>query len=434
MAAMDSDPTQAAQEVGPMRQRTLASTLVLGNAVGRGSTALTVVLLARHLSASDFGELAFALAAVAILVAVADGGFSRLIVRELARADSDRTTLAWRFLLARTAPVVLIALPAFCLATLGVFGSDRRFALLAVAFLVFEALAFGFENAAVGAEQPSRFVAGQAAGAAILVGGVFTLIAADSVTLEGAMATFAGASALKVGVSGLLWGPREAATILRERRLTIRRDLRDALPFLALVVITTAHYRLGVIVLYALKGAAETAPYAAAMRVIDAVGALGAILFAAVAPTFSRAHRDAPRDLWAMWVTIMARVSLVVVPAALVLAAGSTLLADALFGARYADSVGKDLRLLAPCAAFLILLGGTSVVVYMGDDTRGAIRLTSVNLLFMASSTLALAWAWGDVGASIATSTAEAFSFVGFALFVRHRHRRDRAASQRVRR
>ena len=401
-----------------------AGALGLGQALGRGSLAVAVVVLVRYLQPEAYGDLAFAIAFVAISAAFADGGFSRLLVRETARAPGNPVLTVWELLTVRLVPLTAVTVPVTLVAVAGISGFPRGFALLTVAYLTMEAIAFGFENAAVGAERPWRFVVAQSAGALALLGGLAILIKADAVTLASAMALLAGASLVKVIAHAGLWDAPHEISMLRGRPLRVRRRLAQALPFLALTAITTVYYRLGVVLLHLLRGGEETAPYAAAFRVIDAIGVLGAILFAVVAPGFARAHVDSPSEVWALWRSVVARTALVSIPVAALLAIFAEPIAEILFGSRYAESAGADLRLLAPCAAFILLLSATSVVVYMGDDTAGIIRLTGLNLAIIASLTLLLAQLAGDRGAAVATSLAEMLSFSGFALLVWRRYGR----------
>jgi O-antigen/teichoic acid export membrane protein len=196
------------------------------------------------------------------------------------------------------------------------------------------------------------------------------------------------------------------------------------LGFLALGAITTVYYRLGVIVVHQFEGAAGSAPYAAAARVLDAIGVIGAVFFAALGPRFSRAHRDDRHRIWSLWLAVMRRLGPPVVLGVVVLAAAAVPIARLLFGARYAHSAGENLRLLAPAGGLIVLLSATSVVVYMDDARQGLIRLTAVNLAVIAALTVGLTAIGGDTGACIAASLAELFSFVSFALLLRRRYGR----------
>jgi len=402
--------------------------LGIGQALGRGSLAVTVIVLVRYLEPEAYGDLAFAVAFVAIAVAFADGGFAPLLIRETARAGTTASRTVWELLAVRLLPMCAVAVPVTLVAASGLSGFPRGFALLTVVYLGTEAAAFGFENAAVGAERPWRFVAAQAVGGLVILGGLVVLILGNAITLTSAMALLAGASLSKVLAHAFLWNAPREISALWSRPLRVRRLLGQALPLLAITAITSVYYRIGVILLYLLRGGEETAPYAAAFRVLEGIGVVGAILFAVVAPGFSRAHAGSPGEVWSLWRSVVVRVALVAIPMAGLLAVFAEPIAEILFGARYAESAGADLRLLAPGTAFMLLLSVTSAVVYMGDDTIGAIRLTAFNLASIAGLTLLLAHVSGDVGTSIATSLAGLFSFAGFAALVWNRHGRGTSA------
>lgn len=398
----------------------IALTLALGQAIGRGSLAFVMLLLVRELSVADYGKLALTVALVAIFVAVADGGFSRLLVRDLARAG-DHGPDVWRLLGVRSLAVFAVTALVAVLA----LGSGRvtpGYVGLAAAFLVGEALSFGFESAAVGIERPWRFVAAQAVGAGLLLGGILMLALLHATTLEAVLGTLAVGSLGRTIAHATIWGLRRHA-LTAWRGGEPARDLwRAALPFLALSVMTTMHYRLAVVVLYGLRGADETAPYAAAVRVLDVAGVLGVIAFSAVAPVFSRAHQRGDAEVWRLWRRYVTRMAAVVIPLAVVLAVAGQPLASLLFGDRYAEDAGTDLSLLAPAAAVFVLISISSVVLYMDDRSGGLIRLTALNLAVNLALTVSLTALWGHHGTAVAVSIGELVGFCGFAFVIVRRH------------
>jgi O-antigen/teichoic acid export membrane protein len=176
------------------------------------------------------------------------------------------------------------------------------------------------------------------------------------------------------------------------------------------------------VVLYGLRGADETAPYAAAVRVLDVAGVLGVIAFSAVAPVFSRAHQSGDVEVWRLWRRYVTRMAAVVIPVAVVLAVAARPLASLLFGVRYAEDAGTDLALLAPAAAVFVLISISSVVLYMDDRSAGLIRLTALNLAVNLVLTVSLTALWGHHGTAAAVSMGELVSFCGFAFVIVRRH------------
>lgn len=407
----------------------LGGTLALGQLAGRGALALALLVLVRELARNDFGNLVLVLALVQIAATLADAGFSRLLVRDVARSRTHKIAMVRRLLLLRAAalpPVVAASVLLLMLVATPMTGGQ---AALALVYLGCESLAYGFESAAVGAERPWRFVVAQALSAGALLGGVAALVVADAVTLDRAIAVLAGASALKLLAHLLAW--RAALRARPLGPLAPARELyRQALPFLGLAVLATVYYRVGVIVLHALRGAGETASYGAALRVLDAVAIGAGIAFAAVSPALSRAHADRPEAIWGLWLRMVRRAGAVVIPGAVLMAVGAPVIARVLFGASYEESAGADLRILAPGAALMVLQSLTAAVVFMANDHRDVLRLTAVNVLACVLASAALSAAFGSTGAALALTLSELLSFVTFAWLIRRRHRSPHAVGR----
>lgn len=401
----------------------LAAGIAVGQAAGRGALALGLLVLVRTLRPEDFGDLVLALALVQILATLADAGFGRLLVRDVARSG-DAAALVRELLVVRLAAVLgVVGLAALLLLiTPNPFG--LTVAVLLLSYLATESVAFGFENAAVGSERPSRFVLAQSVAAVALLGGLAVLAATGRVSIMSASAVLAGSSALKVIGHLLAWrtGFRSAG------RGAVRRPRaalwREALPFLGLTLLATVYYRVGVIALHVVQGARETASYGAALRVVDAVAVVAGVVFAAISPTLSRAHRNSPGAIWELWKRMVVRCAVVVVPLAAVTVVVAPQLARLLFGPDYEQSAGADLRLLAPGAALLVVQSLSAAVVFMADDHRDVLRLTAVNVIACVAASLALASAFGSSGAALALTLAEALSFASFAVLIRRRYRR----------
>ena len=410
------------------RRFRLAGPLALGQGLGRGALAVALVVLVRELRAVDFGNLALGLAIAQVLVTVADGGFSRLLVRDVARGVGSGSTVVRRLLGARLYAVVIVGVlstAGFALLP-GPF-SGGMIALLE-AYLVTESIAFGFENAAVGFERPWRFVSAQAAAGIALLGGLAALVATGGAALTSAMAVLAGASAIKVVTHLCLWRLHLGASG------AVRRPLgqlyREALPFLSLTLLATVYYRIGVIALHAVKGAAATASYAAALRVVDLVGIAAGVAFSSASPALSRLHSGQPDAVYVVWRRTVAKIALIAVPLAVVVALASVPIARLLFGGAYSHPTGVQLRILAPGMALMMLQSVSAAVVFMADGQRGVISLTCVNVSVCVIGSIVLSAALGADGAALALTAAEALSFTSFVVLIHHRHRSARTADR----
>lgn len=408
----------------PPRAR-IAATLGLGQVAGRGGLAVGLLLLVRALSPADFGDLALLLALTAILVTVSDAGFGRLIVRDVARSQVDPASMARALLKVRLIGVAVVAVIALTLFLVVPNPFGIVTIALAVTYLASEAIAFGFESAAVGAERPWRFVLAQALFGVTLLGGLAALVATDRATLPSAVGMLVLASLLKVTGHLASWRSRAGRRAARPLPRRPARELyRVALPFLGLTLLATIYYRIGVIVLYWIRGAEETASYAAALRVVDIAALLAGLVFSAISPGLSRAHRDRPKDVWVIWKRAMKVCALAVIPIALVLFLVAHPLCGLLFGSAYQDSTGEDLQWLVPGIALMVPQAVGAAVVFMADEHRSVLGLTAMNVTFCVVASAWLSNGFGSAGAAGALSAAELLSFVTFAVLIRHRYAR----------
>ncbi len=400
--------------------------MALGQLAGRGALALGLLLLVRELPREDFGNLALVLALVQTVATVADAGFARVLVRDVARSRADKGAVVRRLLFVRARALLPVVAGSVLLLLIIPTPLTAGLAALALVYLGCESLSYGFENAAIGIERPWRFVAAQALGGAALLGGLAALAVADAVTLGRALGVLAAASALKLLGHLTAWHRTLAARPLLT--LAPARELyRQALPFLGLAVLATLYYRAGVIALHGVRGADETASYGAAVRVLDVVAIGAGIAYAAVAPAWSRTHAARPDAVWRLWLRMVRRAAAVVIPAAVLLAASAPIIARVLFGAEYEHSAGADLRVLAPGAALMVLQAITAAVVFMGDERRSVVWLTGVNVLACVAASIALSAAFGSTGAALALTLSELLSFLTFAVLIRRRYRRPDA-------
>jgi O-antigen/teichoic acid export membrane protein len=400
----------------------LTGTLALGQVVGRGALALALLVLVRELPVDDFGDLALILALVAVTTTVADAGFGRLLVRDVSRGGPASAALVTELMRVRSLAVGTVVLLSGVALALVPTTFPAAVILLALAYLAFEATAYGFENAAVGAERPWRFVGAQGVSAIALLGGTVALALGDAATLTSAMAVLVGASTLKVVSHLLAWRRRDPPGPDMPRQ-PVRTLLRQALPFLGLTLLATVYYRIGIVALYAVRGAEETASYAAAFRIVDAIAIVAGVAFSGVSPALSRVHRDRPGEIWQLWLRMVSLAGSAVVPVALLALLVAEPLCGLLFGSEYRESAGEDLRFLVPGIALMVPQALSAAVVFMANDHGAVLRLTAANVTACIVASIVGADAFGSEGAALALSLAEALSFLSFTALIRNRYR-----------
>jgi O-antigen/teichoic acid export membrane protein len=403
----------------PASRFRIAAVLSVGQIGARAVLAAYFVLLIRKLSPAQYGDFAYATSLISIVVVVADGGYARLLLREVARgAGAARARVAWELLASRTAWSLLTLAAAIVAAALGATHFSTAFTVCVLAAILFEAGSLGLESLGQATDRPWVVSAAQLASGLLLAVWAVLLLAGVDVTPVLALAGIAGASAVRLVAQGGYWARVRPRGLPLPTRARVLATLREALPYLLLAGLAVLYYRLDVVILHARRGAVETAPYAAAYRAVDAVVIIGGVLFTAIAPHMSRVMADGRRAVWGEWRRYMLRVGAGALVAALALGVLSEPLSRLLFGARYAHSAGENLALLAPGVAFMLAQTVNAAVVLMADDTGPVVRLTLFNVGLNLVLTWILTGAHGATGASIATSTAEIVTFVGFTTLV----------------
>lgn len=427
-------PRAAAVEGARERPSVLRAGLVLG--IGQASVRLAVaaysLVLVHRLTPTAYGTFATAVAVLGILLALSDGGFSRLLFRDVARSGTG-TGLVEQLLVLRSAWVGIVLTVTAAAAWADLIPYRGAFLLALLIGLGADAAAAGFEAASIGAERPARVVVGQIL-ASVFLGSALAALLVVEATETLALMGLAGAAGTRLAWQLRAW---RLELILTRVRLTGAKVVswgRAALPYLLLGTFGTLYYRMDMVILTARRGAAETAPYAAVYRLVDAALVVGAVAAAAITPRMSRLHENNPEAVWAAWRRYAFLTAVTSIPAAAALAVFANPLTRTLFGAQYSDAASDALRLLAPGIVLMLLQVVNAVVLFTSDEERLVALLVALLVLWAVPLNLALTW-WltgrlGSEGAALATSVSEAFTFVFCALIVRRglRNRRPRAA------
>jgi len=359
---------------------------------------------------------------LAILITLSDGGFSRLLIRDIARSTFDRPRVIASLVALRTGWIVVSVVGVVVASLVGPLDLGRSLLFVLLVALALESLAAGFESAAIGAEQPGRVAVGQLlAGVALLA--FATVMLVEHFTTALALLGLAVAAGTKLIWQVGAWRAELNNLTPRIRRADAMRWIRQAVPFLIMSVLGTVYYRIDVVILHARGGAAETASYAAAYRVVDAALVISGITAAAIGPHLSRIHRDDPGRIWSEWRRYAGRTAVLATPFVIALIVAAAPIAGFLFGDRYADAAGEDLRLLAPGIAFMLIHTINLLVLFTSDDTRLLLPLSTVLVAMNVSMTWWFVGFAGSAGAAAATSVAELVTVLMFVGLVRWRFR-----------
>ena len=409
----------------------VAVALLLGaQATYRGAVAVYTVVMTVVLTQAEYGDFALAIASIAIAAAIADGGVTWLLTREITLEQSATGVLVRRLLAVRL--VWAVGVCTMC-AMVGVAvgartGPELAFvgAIVAAAFI--ETIAAGYEAASLGAERPRRIAVGQALAAILMAAGTAVLFAAGA-SVFAAVAILGMSSATRGAVLAFAWRSELRGGRLRTDVAASREVLTRSLPFLVLIALGAIYYRADIVFLHAIVGAKETAEYAAAFRFIDVAIVFGAVLTGLLMPRMARAWRDDPGQLTAMWRRAASAALVITLPIAVVAIVFSHQIVGLVFGAEYRSGSGALLALLAPTIPLMLLQSINAAVLFASGRTKSLVAITLVYVAVSVVATGAMAAAWGGTGAALATTGSAAFTVAYFAVTIRRWGSRARSVT-----
>jgi O-antigen/teichoic acid export membrane protein len=394
--------------VGPPPSRGRAWLLLVGGDVAyRVLAAVFWLVLARALDARSLGDVALATALSVPALVVLDGGLAQYLVREVGVDDGGRVPVALRPALRRRA-LALVVLPVLVGgATVALGATADRFwiGLLVGASLSFEgaAQAWMAGPAARGDMRPDA--AFRATYGAVTVALAGALWAAGELYGVTAAAATAGAALVAAALSarhlpsGGRWSDRPVG------------DPRARNRFLTMTLLVTAFASADVVIVAALLGSAVLAPYALAVKVMQAQRILP-VATARVSLTWARIAAE-PRA--ADEVRAAARAGLALALAGVI---AGPWLASVLFGRAYEDEMLEPLRILSltlvPFAIRAPLTGRHLGAGDAGVAARCAAVVLAVGLVALPLGTMAL----DTTGTALAVLLAE---IAGTLVFVRRR-------------
>lgn len=264
-----------------------SSFLFLAQSLTRVIGFFYTIYLARALGVSDFGLLTAALAYFSIISSIADLGFSRFLIREVAKDRAKASQLLWNISLLRlTLTSVLFAIFAVGLYILDADKMRVSLILLATIAILPQAIALTFDAIFVGIRKL------QFSAASLLMSSLATAALGFYLVRSG-FGPMGAVNALILGqviyVTSLLYFLfKNEKPIFSAVNLTIiKKIIGGSLPYGLLGILGLLYFRIDTILLSYLKGNYETGIYGAAYKFLEGIifipGAFSAALFPALA-------------------------------------------------------------------------------------------------------------------------------------------------------
>jgi O-antigen/teichoic acid export membrane protein len=268
--------------------------MVLARAGAQGLAVVFTVLLARRLGAQGLGAYAFIAAVLFVANALTTFGTDMLLIREIAAGEEEGLARLPAALVIQLAlSVMLIALVR---AGAGRIPNQSRetIAALQVYSLALVPLAFFtvFTTALRGLQRMEAYMILNLVLPALQVG-VLLLAKVDLLELSIYLVVIQSAVAILAGFICALTVPG-LWTSWRAAQLDIPALLKRAAPIALLALLGMVYQRLGIYMLAALTGAAETGLFSAAARAVEASKGIHLAVFAALYPAMARTRADSP--------------------------------------------------------------------------------------------------------------------------------------------
>ena len=379
----------------------------VGEAVVRGTSFLATIIVARTLSASDFGRFSFVVAVVSVGILISDVGLqvasTRAIAIDRARAAAYVTSvLILGGVCALLSYTVIVGSGLLGLLPFGVTKAAAIFGL--VLFLAVGTNAWGSHLR--GFERQDLIYVALAVSAIVLLGGV-VFVARGGPSVETLLTVWVVSFALRVVLILVFLAARVQRPRWHLDRGVLRATAVAAPAVAAAYILQGAYSHLDVVLLGFLVTAKNVGEYAAAYRLVDGVTFVTAgAATAAVFPVFARLAKEHPAEVPRLYGVVSRFMTAALAPLALLLVALAQPLVELVFG-RDNDETVRLFALLAP-STLLIALNFTAAFVALAiGRTREAIICTGAAAAVNVAANLVGVPLIGTEAATVATLLAE---------------------------
>ncbi|HUP33401.1 MAG TPA: oligosaccharide flippase family protein [Gaiellaceae bacterium] len=378
-------------------------------AAGRGTAAVlqfaAFAVIAAHLGPELLGVYTFAVAIVALFRIVPAFGFEQIVPRDVAQRPEDEMALVPNVVYLR----VLLAGAAYALLAGAVFvvgyeSRSREAALVAGLALLLVA------GETLRASLATRLRLGWSAVADFLEA---------VVTLVGAVAlTAAGYSVLPLLVLYVVAKLTNVAVVIGAATSVASYDwrptpslwwpaIRAAAPLAATTLVISVYYRLDVVVLARIAPTDDVGQYGLALKFLDAVVLLTAVVMAVLQPVLARSVVEGLGSLRRRYARAVGLMTALAIPTGIAGAMTAWRIVPALPGLSQYEGAGIALALLSPAAALILVATVVQGTLLAAHRERTLLRIALGGLATNIVLIAALIPPFSYVGAAAATTLTE---------------------------
>jgi O-antigen/teichoic acid export membrane protein len=400
-----------------------ALVLLASQVVGRVSTFLIIIFIARHLGDVGLGRYAFALSFTTLFVIISEVGLRDLIIREVAR---DRS-LAGKYIHNATVIKFFSSALAFGLIALVInllrYPEETRFAVYILGASLILSSTARLLNSLFNAYERMEFESVSFILERIFAAGAGILVLLLGYGLRGVVLAVLMGSVLNLVLSLFLTSRKIVRPALEFDWDFWKDMIKKAWPFGVVYVFVIIYFQIDTVMLSLMKGDSPVGWYNAAYKIIFALQVIPVAFLNSLFPLMSR-YFVSPRDSLK---EVFERSFKYLFILALPIAVGATLTGEkiiwAFYGKEFVPSIVPfKILIWASSSMFIRHLFGT--VMGSIDRQHMIARLAGRTTAFNVVLNLVLIPLYGHTGAASATVATEALGLVLFFLFLsRHFHR-----------
>ena len=386
----------------------------LFSAVSSASNVLLVVLViiaARVLGERSFGYFSFALALVAIFDRLTDLGLNTLTARSVARDRSLARSylpniLAWKSLLS-IASIGLLVL------AVNLLSHDREARIAAYI------IGIGLVSQCFKAVSVAFFQAYERFDLILIVTymerSVMLLAGASVLIFVGGLIPFAAVFTLSriPDLALAYWLVHRKITPLRIRfePRTVKRLQVSAIPLAAYTLALSAYWHVGIVILSAMRPAAEVGWYSAGYKIYEGLMVFPFVVCTVLLPRLSQLFTADRQRHAALALRVLRYLTLGSMPLAIAVGILAPQAVQLVYGQAYLPAV-PALRILMGAAVFMFVNWTLNTVLISADREKPVLQVTAAGLLVMAAANLVLVRQLGMIGAAYSVAVSELCVFV----------------------
>lgn len=378
------------------------------------------IFLAKSLGVLEFGLLTIALSYFSIISSIADFGFNRFIVREIAKDQSKIPQLLWNIAMLRlTLTSVIFAVFAILLYILDPDKMRVSLILLATLAILPQSIALTLDGIFV-ALRKLQFSAIAIFLSSLTTSLVGLFLVTSGFGLMGAINALIFGQLIYFIVLTVILFKNQGLIFSSVKLFVIKNAIWGALPYGILGVLGLLYFRIDAIILSYIKGSFETGIYGAAFRFLEAVTFIPTAFFSALFPVFAKIHtsdKNQVKKLYFKSLKLLGGLGVIILLGYLLIL--PTIIK--IFLPDYLSSI-RAISILSLAIPFMLMqVAAVSVLISTDKFLKQVLLLSLLTLIFNILANLIFIPQFGFIAASWVTTFSEVLSFIVFFIFIKQK-------------